>query len=104
MRDIRDGIIRLNKEFGNKPIKFFIKIKLGRNEGHWKEFEYNEVIHNITYDNKDLSFKINFKKDDAYIIITKGEMYFHERYERIPKRVLHKGETLTELIDKIRKI
>ena len=100
-REIRGAITFLDKEFANKKVKFFIKLKLGR---EFKEFEYNEIIHNITYDDKNFSFKINFKKDDTYIIIRNGEIYFHERYERLPKRVLHKGETLIELIDKIRTI
>ena len=100
-REIRGAITFLDKEFVNKKVKFFIKLKLGRN---WREFEYNEIIHNIIYDDKNFSFKINFKKDDRYIIIKNDEIYFHERYERLPKRVLHKGETLTDLIDKINKI
>lgn len=100
MKDIRNGVTLLNKEFNNKPVKFFIKYKMGRK---FNEFEYNETIHNITYNNKE-GIRINFKKDDTYIIVDKETVYFHERYERLPKRVLHKGETLTELIDKIRKI
>jgi len=101
LREIRHDTVSLINEYKGKNVKFFIKIKLGRN---FREFQYNEIVHSIKYDNMTGFFTIDFKKDDTYIIVKKDEILFHERYERIPKRVLHKGETLTELIDKIRKI
>jgi len=100
-RHIRIELENLNKVFKNEPCKFVIKTRFSRT---WRDFQYNEVIHNIEYDNRNYQFKINFKKDDTYITVKNRDVFFHERYESLHKRILNYDETLTEIITMLQKL
>lgn len=98
VKHVRIELENLNKVFKNETCKFVIRERLTRT---WKNFQHNEVINNIEYDNKNYQFKINFKKTDTYIIIKNKDVYFHERYENIPKRILEQDNILDEIITKL---
>jgi len=100
IKHIRIELENLNNVFKDELCKFVIKSRFGRK---LKDFQYNEVIHNIEYDNKNYHFKINFKNNN-YIIVKNKDITFHERYERLPKRILSYGETLTEIITMLQKL
>jgi len=102
IREIRIELTNLNKVFNNKPCKFVIKNKIGRET--FKNFEHNDIIYNIEYDNKNFYYKINLQKDDTYIIVKRNEVAFHTIYESITKRIISYGETLSKIITILQKL
>jgi len=100
MKHMRIELQNLNKVFKNEPCKFVIKSRIGRT---WKDFQHNEIIHDIEYDNNKFHFKINFKKDN-YIIIKHKDVTFHERFETFSKNIVSYDETLSEIIIMLQKL
>ena len=94
-------LIELNKKYTNVDVSFFIKIRYARK---FKNFKYNTNIKNIEFDNENSYFKINLEKEDSFIIVTPTQDFFHERYTRLPKRIIKKYKTLQELIHTLKKV
>jgi len=102
MREIRVELINLNKIFNNKPCNFIIKNKISRKK--FKDFEYNNTIRNIEYDNENFYYKINLQENDTYIIVKHNEVAFHTIYESMTKRIISYGETLSKIITILQKL
>ena len=58
MRNIRLGLVDLNKIYTGKSVTFMVKDKIGK---QFREFKYNEKIQNIEYDKLRNIYKIFLK-------------------------------------------